>query len=71
MRHTWKKKTRATVGTAGVLEILNDETYAVGNLVDNEKIYHLIQVTTLDRNAAYLVDKYEAEKDGRNAFAEL
>ena len=71
MWHTWKKKTRAAVGTAGMLGILDDETYAVGNPVDNETIYHLLQVATSDGNAAHLVDKYEAEKDGRKAFAEL
>ena len=71
MWHTWKKKTRAAVGTAGMLGILDDESYAVGNPVDNETIYHLLQVATSDGNAAHLVDKFEAEKDGRKAFAEL
>ena len=26
--HTWKKKTRAAIGTAGLLKILDDEDYA-------------------------------------------
>ena len=29
MWYTWKKKTRAAVGTAGMLGILDDESYAV------------------------------------------
>ena len=71
MWHTWKKKTRAAVGTAGMLGILDDEAYAGRNPVDNETIYHLLQVATSDGNAAHLVDKYEDQKDGRKAFAEL
>ena len=71
MWHTWKKKTRAAVGTAGMLSILDDETYASRNPVDNETIYHLLQVATSDGNAAHLVDKFEDQKDGRKAFAEL
>ena len=71
MWHTWKKKTRAAVGTAGMLSILDDETYANRNPVDNETIYHLLQVATSDGNAAHLVDKFEDQKDGRKAFAEL
>jgi len=71
MWHTWKKKTRAAVGTAGMLSILDDEEYAERNPVDNETIYHLLQVATSDGNAAHLVDKYEDEKDGRKAFTEL
>ena len=40
MWHTWKKKTFAAVGTTGVLGILNDETYAVGNPVDLQSFKH-------------------------------
>ena len=71
MWHTWKKKTRAAVGTAGMLAILDDENHAKRNPVDNETIYHLLQVATSDGNAAHLVDKYEEQKDGRKAFSEL
>ena len=53
MWHTWKKKTCAAVGTAGMLGILDDESYAVGNPMDNETIYHLLQVATSDGNAAH------------------
>ena len=71
MWHTWKKKTRAAVGTAGMLAIFDDENYANRNPVDNETIYHILQVVTSDENAVHLVDKYEKQKDGRNAFSEL
>ncbi len=71
MWHTWKKKTCAAVGTAGMLSILDDEEHAERNPVDNETIYHLLQVATSDGNAAHLVDKYEEKKDGRKVFAEL
>ena len=59
------------MGTAGILGILDDESYAVGNPVDNETIYHLLQGVTSDENVAHLVDKYEEQKDGRKAFSEL
>ena len=65
MWHTWKKKTRAAVGTAGMLSILDDEAYANRNPVDNETIYHLLQVASSDGNAAHLVGKFEDQKDGR------
>ena len=66
--HTWKKKTRAAVGTAEMLAILDDDNHAKRNPVDNETIYHLLQVATSDGNAAHLVDKYEEQKE---AFSKL
>ena len=69
--HTWKKKTRAAIGTAGLLKILDDEDYANRNSVDNETIFHLLQVATSDGNAAHLVDKYEETLDARMAYQEL
>ena len=69
--HPWKKKTRAAIGTAGLLKVLDDETYATRNPVDNETIFHLLQVATSDGNAAHLVDKHEEECDGRKAYLEL
>ena len=69
--HTWKKKTRAAIGTAGLLKILDDEDYANRNSVDNETIFHLLQVATSDGNAAHLVDKYEETSDGRMAYQEM
>ncbi len=71
MWHTWKKKTRVTIGTADMLGILDDEEYARNNSVDNKIIYYLLQVSTSDGITAHLVDKYEGEKDGRKAFIEL
>ena len=61
MWNIWKKKARAAVGTAGILAILDDENHAKRNPVDNETIYHLLQVATSDRNAAHLVNKYEEQ----------
>ena len=69
--HTWKKKTRAAIGTAGLLKILDDEEYANRNSADNETVFHLLQVATSDGNAAHLVDKYEDTSDGRMAYQEL
>ena len=69
--HPWKKKTRAAIGTAGLLKILDDDDYATRNPVDNETVFHLLQVATSDGNAAHLVDKFEEECDGRKAYAEL
>lgn len=69
--HTWKKKTRAAIGTAGLLKIFDDEDYANRNSADNETVFHLLQVATSDGNAAHLVDKYEESSDGRMAYQEL
>ena len=33
--HAWKKKTRAAIGTAGMLRILDDSEYADNNPMDN------------------------------------
>ena len=69
--HSWKKKTCAAFGIAYMLRILDDEEYASNNSVDNDVIYHLLQVSTSNGNTARLVDKYEGKKDGRNVFIEL
>ena len=69
--HSWRKKTRAAIGTAGMLDVLDDKEYADKNIVDNETIYHLLAVATSDGTAAHLVDKYEDDKDGRAAYQEL
>ena len=69
--HTWKKKTRAAIGTAGLLKILDDEDFANRNSVDNETVFHLLQVATSDGNAAHLVDKHEETSDGCMAYQEL
>ena len=69
--HTWKKKTRAVIGTAGMLRVIDSREYSKKNPVDNETVFHLLQVATSDGNAAHLVDKFEEERDGFAAFEEL
>ena len=69
--HNWKKKSRAAIGTAGMLRILDSVAYATKNQVDNETIFHLLQVATADGTAAHLVDKYEDDRNGRAAYQEL
>ena len=64
--HAWKKKTRAAIGVAGMLRILDNENYSQKHPVDNETVFHLFQVATADGSAAHLVDKHN---DGRNGFA--
>ena len=69
--HSWNKKTKAAVGTAGMLKVLEDKKYATSHTIDNETVFHLLQVATADGNAAHLVDMYESEKDGYEAYQEL
>ena len=54
--HAWKKKTRAAIGTAGMLRILDDENYALRNKVEHKIVFHLLQVATADSTAAQVVD---------------
>ena len=68
---SWKKKTRAAIGTAGMLGILDDDNYAERNKVDNETIFHILQVATADGSAAHLVDTFESKTDGHAAYNEL
>ena len=56
---TWKKKTRAAIGTAGLLRILDDPEYARRHKLENETIFHLLQVATTEGNASFLVDQFE------------
>jgi len=67
----WKKKTRAAIGTAGLLSTLDSRTYANNNPIDNETIFHIVQVSTSDGNASHLVDKFEDDKDGHLAYMAL
>ena len=69
--HSWNKKMKAAVGTAGMLKVLEDEDYSKRNTIDNETVFHLLQVATADGNAAHLVDMYEENKDGFAAYQEL
>ena len=69
--HSWNKKMKAAVGTAGMLRILEDESYARSHPIDNETVFHLLQVATADGHAAHLVDTYEESKDGYSAYQEL
>ena len=68
---SWKKKTRAAIGTAGLLNILDDEAYAKRNPVDNETVFHILQVATSDGSASHLVDQFEDTKDGQKAYEAL
>ena len=69
--HSWNKKMRAAVGTAGMLKVLENNEYATKNIIDNETIFHLLQVATADGNAAHLVDMHENDKSGHLAYQEL
>ena len=69
--HVWKKKSRAAIGTAGMLRILDSGAYSSRNKIDNETIFHLLQVATADGTAAHLIDKFEDERNGRAAYQEL
>ena len=67
----WKKKTRAAIGTAGLLNTLDDPEYAKQNPIDNETIFHILQVATSDGSASHLVDQFEDSKDGHAAYTAL
>ena len=69
--HSWHKKMKAALGTAGMLKVLESEQHAKSHSVDNETIFHLLQVATADGNAAHLVDMYEDEKNGHAAYQEM
>ena len=68
---SWKKRTMAAIGNAGMLKILDNPSYAKKNVIDNETVFHLLQVATTDGSAAHLVDGHEANKDGNAAYADL
>ena len=68
---TWKKKSRAAIGTAGLLRVLDDTEYAESHQLENETIFHLLQVATTEGNASFLVDQFEDERDGRLAYDAL
>ena len=68
---TWKKKSRAAIGTAGLLRILDDPEYARRHELENETIFHLLQVATTEGNASFLVDQFEEKRDGRMAYEAL
>ena len=69
--HSWKKKTRAAIGTAGMLQTLDNQEYADNHKTDNETIYHLLAVATADGSASHLVDQYKHSSDGRRAYLAL
>ena len=68
---TWKKKARAAIGTAGLLRILDNEDYASKHKLENETIFHILQVATTDGNASFLVDQFEEDRNGRLAYEAL
>lgn len=67
----WKKRARATIGSAGYLNILDQENYAERNRMKNETVFHLLQNATVEGHAAHLVDQFESERDGRAAYQAL
>ena len=67
----WKKKTRAAIGTAGLLNTLDVPEYTRQNPTDNETIFHLLQVSTSDGSASHLMDQFEDTKDGHAAYSAL
>ena len=67
----WSRKMRAAVGTSRMRKVLDNNEYATKNVLDNETIFHLLQVATADVNAAHLVDMHENDKSGHFAYQEL
>ena len=68
---SWKKKTRAAIGSAGLLDIFDNAEIAENNVVDNETVFHILQVATADGNASHLVDSHEEDKNGHFAYKDL
>ena len=68
---TWKKRARATIGSARYLNILDQEAYAEKYRMKNETVFHLLQNATVEGHAAHLVDQFEPERDGRAAYMAL
>ena len=60
---SWKKKIRAAIGSAGLLDILDSKDDEEIYVVDNETIFHILQVDTADGNASHLIDAHEEDKD--------
>ena len=69
--HSWKKITRATMGTAGMLEILDSADYVEKHEIDNQTVFHMLHEATVEGYAAHLVDKYEDTRDGHASFNEI
>lgn len=53
-----------------MLNIIDDEQYAAKNLLDNETVFHMLQVATVD-GSAHLVNQFEDEKNGNKAHSAL
>ena len=66
--HSWKNKFRAAIGTAGLLRIIDEASYAASHPTDNETIFHILQAADADGNASHLVDTHENERDVRQSF---
>jgi len=66
---SWKNMTRAAIGVADMQKILYERLYSSEevNRIENETIFHLLQVATSEGNAAHLVDAHESGKDGHGA----
>ena len=65
---SWKKKILAAIGCAGLLDILDSADDSNMNTMDNEMIFHILQVATSDGNASHLVDAHEEDKDGHRVY---
>ena len=37
--HTWNKKLKAAVGTAGMLKVIEDGDYSSSHIIDNETVF--------------------------------
>ena len=68
---TWKKRARATIGSAGYLNVLDNQSYATRNRMKNETVFHLLQNATVEGHAAHLVDQFEPDRYGHSAYKAL
>ena len=59
----WKKKARAAIGTAGLLRVLDNQEYANTHRLENDTIFHHLQVATTEGNASFLVDQFDEERN--------
>eukprot|EP00560_Eucampia_antarctica_P002036 CAMPEP_0197835282 /NCGR_PEP_ID=MMETSP1437-20131217/25350_1 /TAXON_ID=49252 ORGANISM="Eucampia antarctica, Strain CCMP1452" /NCGR_SAMPLE_ID=MMETSP1437 /ASSEMBLY_ACC=CAM_ASM_001096 /LENGTH=61 /DNA_ID=CAMNT_0043440607 /DNA_START=165 /DNA_END=350 /DNA_ORIENTATION=- len=58
----------ATIGSVGMLRVIDDLEYAKVHKIDNETLFHLLQVSTADGKSVYLVDDHELNRDGHMAY---
>jgi len=63
--------TRASLDVAGMLRVLDERDYAVSHVVDNQTVFHMLQVATTEDSASHLVFLHDDDKDGNAAYQEL